>query len=74
MKGGYLQWQKCDIRNDRARGELPENALKVVQKVHIGPVNGFLRVHCAAPRFAYYCLAVSSKSFTGFFTLRSVWR
>jgi hypothetical protein len=49
-----------------ARVELPENALKLVQKVYTGPVNGFLRVYCVARSFAYYYGAVSSKSFTGF--------
>jgi uncharacterized membrane protein len=40
---------------------LHENALKLVQKVHTGTVNGLLRVYCAAPSFAYYYRAVSSK-------------
>jgi hypothetical protein len=74
LNGDYLQWQKCDIRNYRSRGELPESSFKLVKKVHTGPVNGCLRVHCAAPSFAYYSRDVSSKSFTGFFTLVSVWR
>jgi hypothetical protein len=56
------------------RGELPENALKLVQKVHTGPVNRFLRVYCAAPSFDYYSRAVSPNSFIRFFTWTSVWR
>jgi hypothetical protein len=63
--------KKCDIRNDRARGYyLPENALKLVQKVHPGPVDGFFSLALAT----ILVLSVSSKSFTGFFTLTSVWR
>jgi hypothetical protein len=35
--------------------------------VRTGRVNGFLRVHCAAPSFAYYYRGVSSKPFIGLF-------
>jgi hypothetical protein len=67
LNGDYLQWKKCDGQNDWARRELPETTLKVVQKVRTGRVNWFLRVHCAAPSFAYYSRGVSSKPFIGLF-------